>query len=180
MNARSKTQLAVTLALAASIALTFWRYQDWRAAQAAVEVARENLNRCQDLAEQIREVQQRPTMAALEETSITTLATVVESAAERARIPKSAIIRVEPQPMRRIGETDYKEQASLVEMRAVSLQQLIQLLHTLLTEQSELDVGSLRLSAPRYDVEPNADAIETWLVEVTLTYLIFAPQVTKS
>lgn len=175
MTSRSKSQLIIAIGLGLLVALVVWSFQEMRAAQASVDVAQQNLNHCSEVAKRIAEVRQRPTMAALEETTITSLATLIDEAATTSRISKSSIVRIEPQPSRRVGETDYKEQATYVELRGVSLQQLVSFMHTLLVDQSELDVTSLRITAPRYDSDSAATAVETWLAEVTLTYLIYSP-----
>jgi len=176
MPTRSRSQLLIALCLGLLTALVVWSFQEMRAAQASVGVAQQNLTQCKDVATKIVEVRQRPTKAALEETTTTSLATLIDEAATSSRIAKSNIIRIEPQPTRRVGETDYKEQATYVELRGVSLQQLVSFMHTLLADQSELDVTSLRITAPRYESDTPAATVETWLAEVTLTYLIYSPQ----
>lgn len=175
MNRRSKSQLILALGFGLLVALVVWSFQEMRASHASVGVAQTNLEHCRDVAEKIASVRQRPTKAALEETTITLLGTLIDEAATKSQIQKSSIVRIEPQPSRRIGETDYKEQATYVELRGVSLQQLVGFIHTLLAGQSELDVSSIRITAPRYESDSPTGRVETWLAEVTLTYLVYSP-----
>jgi len=176
MTSRSKSQLIVALGFGLLVALAVWSFQEMRAARASAGVAQKNLNHCQELAQKIAKVRQRPTMAALEETTITSLATLIDEAATGSQIRKNNIVRIEPLPSRQVAETDYKEQPTYVEMRGVSLQQLVSFMHTLLADQSELDVTSLRITAPRYESDSPTTPVETWLAEITLTYLIYSPK----
>lgn len=170
----SRSQLTWIGALAALACLGAWSRSQLAAGRQAAQAAAEDLAECQRLADEITRLGTRPQKASLEARSATELAKLVEQSAQAAALPQQALVQIDPQPARRVGETAYREQATRLELRDVTLRQLVTFLHGLSHDDLGMEVSDLRLRAPRDDksVQPTD---ETWTAEVTLTHLIFAP-----
>jgi hypothetical protein len=138
----------------------------------AVE-ASESLASCQELAAQIRQLQQHTEHASLTQRSLTDLADLVEHAAATAGLPRDSIVRVDPEAIRRVGESDYREQATEIELGSVALDQVRQLIDGLSAHDSNLEVRTLRLRTPHEEAN---DGAEKWLSELVLTQRIYAPK----
>ena len=136
--------------------------------------AARNLDRCRELADAMVRLRSMPRVASQPSVpeSVEDFASRVEKAARRAGIPREAILRVDPQPLRRIGETSYQERVVFLELHAVTVRQVITLLATLLGESNLFHVRNLRLTAPG---GPDNTLPERWHAEITLTNLVFAP-----
>ncbi|HEV3006726.1 MAG TPA: hypothetical protein VGX78_19810, partial [Pirellulales bacterium] len=96
-------------------------------------------------------------------------------ATQVAQIPSNCLVRIDPQPPRRLEDSAYKEQATHVDLREVSQQQLLRFLYELERGETPLRAKSLRLAAPA-QVATAAGSAETWGAELTLTYVVFAPK----
>jgi hypothetical protein len=156
------------------IALCGWSYLEFTTSQDKAAGAAEDVMVCRRLAEQIKKLQVQPLRAATEARSSTEVARLIESSAKVAGLPTTSILQIDPQSPRRLGNSAYKEQPTHVELRDINLRQLVVFLHTLAADEQGLDLAELRLSAPREQTDL-ARAEETWLAEVTLTHLIYAP-----
>lgn len=137
--------------------------------------SRDDLDACYELARRIEVTRSEPIAAATEARQPQELAGEIEGAAAAASIPQAHLVRIDPQPTRRVEDTSYKEQATLVEMRGVTLREIMTCLKSLAAERPELRVTALRLAAPRISAA-NIDQRETWDVELTLTQFIFVPK----
>jgi hypothetical protein len=145
--------------------------------QAAAEnatAASDSLVACRQLAAQIRQLQQQTTHASLVSRPLTDLADLVERSAVGAGLTRDNIVRVDPEAVRRVGDTDYREQATEIELNAAALDQVRQLVDGLSAHDSNLEVRTLRLRTPHE--EASSDAAEKWLAELILTQRIYAPK----
>ncbi len=140
-----------------------------------IESASENLLRVQELASAIGKLRRTPTQAALASTPTGEIARKLQLAAEKATIPLAQLSRIDPRPIRRMGDSAYLAQETRVELRNVTLAQLVTWLQEITAQANDLTATGLRLVAPR-EPNPASDASETWSVEVTLTQLVFSPQ----
>ena len=161
------------------LALPVLALLELQSARASAEIAADNARACHQIGQKIQRLQQEPARAGTEARATTELAKGVEEAAQFAQLTEQNVLRVTPQPPRRVGDTAYKEQPTHVQVHGASLLQLTRMLH-FLTEQSKLNVSSLRLSAPRQATAPVSAAAERWDAEVTLTYLYFEPKTPPS
>ncbi|MCA9234849.1 MAG: hypothetical protein KDA44_05235 [Planctomycetales bacterium] len=177
MSSRASVSPRLQLALLATLAGTAvwacaWRYGERRTAFRETQAS---LQRCTGLAAQIRILRDRPDQAASESRSEQALAEAIERAVKEAGVGIQQIARIEPQPPRRVGETDYLEHATAVQLDGVTLAQLA----TWLTRLKQGDLQQLRVSSARI-VAPfqttESAGPETWNVEVTLTYLVYLPK----
>ena len=144
------------------------------AKRAAASTAQCNLADCKQLARKIDRLKIAPAQESLHERSQEDLAHKIEQAAQLAKIPGSAILSINPQPGRRLGNSSLSAQPTNVQLRDVPLKQLVKFLIELSADESGLQPTSLRLTAPR--TPPGKEALERWSVELVLTYLVFSPE----
>jgi hypothetical protein len=140
---------------------------------ARLEASVDNLRSCEQLAKEIGEAQRSPQRASLETWSQDDLGIAVESAAAEAQLARDRVLRIDPQAPKRLGKTDYLEQATEVELSAVTLRQLIDFLFTVANRDDQLEVGTLRMRVPHETHDTQNP--ETWLVDVVLTQRTYAP-----
>ena len=148
-----------------------WSAVHFRSVRDAAMVAGSELRECARLADELRQLKQRPMVAGTEDFASKELSTLVESAAADAGIPASSLLRISPESPYRIGDTAYLQKPTQVQLQQVTLSQLFALLHGLSLPERKLQVQSLRLSAPRRN-----EAGRDWAVELIVSYLIYSPR----
>ncbi len=74
-----------------------------------------------------------------------------------------------------MGETNYREVATQVRLRRVTMRQVFTFLHALCADapasSSGLRLRSIRLAAPHGE-----ETADRWTVESTLTYMVYSPR----
>ena len=165
----SKT-VAVVLIYAALIIGATWYYGK---NQSRVESGRTSVAACERIASQITQLRQAPQKIRLSTRSADDLGSVVEKAAADAQLARDRIVRIDPQPAKRVGKTDYLEQSTEVELLPASLRQLVSLLCSLASSGSDLNIYTLRLQAPHSTPGPNVP--EAWSADIVLTQRIYEP-----
>lgn len=158
------------LALSVSLGANAWWYHRETTRQ---DAALENLAVCQELARQIAAAQNAPQRASIATWSQDDLGTAIETAATDAQLSRDRVLRIDPQAPRRLGKSDYLEQATEVEFSAVTLRQLVEFLFAVQGRDDQLEIGTLRLRVPHGKAD--AECPETWLADVVLTQRIYAP-----
>jgi hypothetical protein len=165
-----RLQSLLLLLLVFSAGGGYWYYA---ANTARLDSAAENLNNCKKLAAEITQTRLAPVRARLATWSQDDLGTVVEKAAADAQLERDRILRIDPQPEKRLGKTDYLEQATEVELLRVTLRQLVDFIYNVTSSDDQLEVTTLRLRTPH---EATGEATpEQWLADVVLTQRIYAP-----
>lgn len=137
------------------------------------ERSRDDLVTCRRLAGQIRRARNRPRVAAEAATRPSATTAQIEAAATTAGLPSDRLVRIFPEPARRLGDTVYKEKPTQVILRNVTLEQLVALAHGLIDGDQPLHSKSIRISAPSAQ-----DTFDNWHAELVFTYLIYEPPVT--
>ncbi len=160
--------------IAAAIALCLTVYFRYEESSRQLADASRQLTECRRLAAEIRRLEAMPTFAAVDADSQREIARRIEQALRESQLPEDAVLRIQPpaQPFR-LGDTPYQVFATRIELKQVSMRQLVRFAHALSDSQKGLAVRDVRLWTPRRDSEPTA---ETWSVEVTLTQLAFSPK----
>ena len=137
--------------------------------RASARRAAADLAECEALVARITALRDKPAVASAEALDVRALGQRIEAASQEANLAESALQGVSPQTARRLKDSPYLRKPTTIVLNRVSLPQLTTFLYRL-TRGSNLRVRSLRLSAPRGDVDSGA-----WNAEVTLTYLIYEP-----
>jgi len=163
-------RLLCVVAAIAGLGASYWHYST---NSIRLEVAVDNLRNCERLAQEIGSAQRSPQRASLTTWSQDDLGTAVESAAADARLARDRVLRIDPQAPKRLGKTDYLEQATEVELSAVTLRQLVDFLFAVAGRDDQLEIGTLRMRAPHE--KGDSASPETWLADVVLTQRIYAP-----
>ncbi|NQU74909.1 MAG: hypothetical protein HQ546_01175 [Planctomycetes bacterium] len=168
MNRRKAILLALMGSVLATVVL--WRGSTYVESRTAALAAEKDLAACQELAAKIERFNQHPPVATEQEQLADQTNALIESAAKSVGIDAKSLIRITPEPPRRLDDTAYKEKPTHVLLRKVTLEQLVGFIHKMLGVQQGFNAKSIRLSAP----EPQ-DTGPLWTAEITLTYLIYDP-----
>ena len=168
------TRRTKLLAMAAAVLLVYmvyWSYDSMAAARQAAIVSQRDQAVSLDLAAQIEQLGQSPMRASEGEKQLKAMNELIGDAARQAGVAADNIVRVasEASP-RHIGDSVYSEKVTEVAIRRVTLEQLVTMLHALLTKDDSLNAKVIRLSAPRDESEANL-----WSATVTVSYLIYDP-----
>jgi hypothetical protein len=175
----NKTRLMVgTIAVGLFTAIG-WSYSHLQDSSAAAAAAEQDVRECHALADQITTLRQKPAMADAEQLGNGDLSHRIEQAANTAGFSNGSVQRIEPQPSRRVDETNYIEVPTSISLQQVTLEQVFTFLHVLsnvptgadFPASSALKVRDIRLSAPRGDENNNL-----WTVESTLIYTVYSPR----
>lgn len=152
--------------------LAVWLYGELgRARRAAVEAA-DNARVCTDLSHRIVDLKKKPELISGSMSSTAQIAQSVEAAMVQAEIPAEKLVRIEPRSAKRFEKTPFLEQPSHLELRDVSMEQLVRFLHALATN-NRLEATDLRLHAPRSSSSDSGP--EIWSAELVLTNIIYSP-----
>lgn len=132
---------------------------------------------------QILTLRKKPDRAAQQTSSEVTLAKIIEESATRSGLEPAQVVSIEPQSPRRVGNSSYEENATVIRVERASLVQLAKLaasLHQQNANTQPLEVASIRLSAPFQSGLRSSESTEEWNMELTLTYLVYSPKTRKS
>ncbi len=168
MTRRLAIQLAILAALLGLAA--FWSYGLMADSRARAESAATATADCARMVAKIEAAAARPERASDHERLAAETTGIIERAAKAAGITPNRLVRISPHPPQRLGESIYKEKPTQVELKNVSLKQLVVLMHGLIGAGDGLNVRSIRLRAPRHD-----ETSDIWNAELIVTYLIYAP-----
>ena len=147
-----------------------WSYAQLAAAREGKLAVEADCREGQRLAGELRQMQSQPALASGAERQAEELARQIEAANQKAGIDPRNLISIRPEPAQRVGESVYKAKPTQVQLKNVTLQQLAGFLYALTGPGSQLAAPSLRVTAPR-----EADTLETWTAEVTVSYLLYDP-----
>jgi hypothetical protein len=148
----------------------YWYYQDRAHRLAGAAVA---CNICDELAREIIQARQSPQRAQMAAKSLDDMGGTIEKAAATAQIQRDRILRIDPQPGKRLSKTDYIEQGTEVELVNVTLRQLVEFLCNIASNDEQLNVETLRLRTPHNSSVASNE--ELWMADVVLTQRVYAP-----
>ena len=176
MNDARKKTVVFALAIGALLIADGWAGWEWACSQQELAIVREQNFDSAALGQRIASLRTGPLK--VEETARTgdALARLVESAAQVAGLPNDRIVHVAPGEPRRVGDSPYLEQTTAVELRAVTLRQLVELTVATGKKEPRITIANVALRMPPGDVNSNP-AHELWNVQLTLTAHVFAPKI---
>lgn len=168
----TRRQMLLLILLAVLLgALGFWAYGRFDSARSAAITAWQDAQACDQLAQRIAQARHKPDLAGADEIETSVLVKQLEAAAKKANLPSAAIVRVWPEPARRLGDSVYKEKTTQIVLRNVTLQQATGLLSGVSLGSRNLYTKSLRITAPR----DSSSGSNTWAVEAVIAYLVYSP-----
>jgi hypothetical protein len=152
--------------------LVFWLYGELgRAHRGAVEAAAQAKS-CREFSDGIIELKKKPELISGAMSSTAQIAQSVEAAMQDAAIPAANLVRIEPRSAIRLEKTSFHRQPSHLELRDLTMEQVIRFLHVLAV-RNRLEATDLRLHAPRAVTTDSGP--EIWNVELVLTNTIYSP-----
>ncbi len=153
------------------VALNLWAWSILSEHRQAAADADRDVAVCRQLANRIAHLKDKPTVAGSREIEATELSQKIERAATANQIAPAALTRISPESARRVGDTSYLEKPTTVLLSGISLRQLADFLYAMSTGSSVMSVQRIWITAPR-----DEGTSDRWTVEVTLSYLIYAPR----
>jgi hypothetical protein len=134
------------------------RASDWR----------QRAQRCMNLADEIRELRNRPRRFQDRVLESHAVAAYVEQAAARAGVTLQQISAIRPEPPQRVRDSDYVQTLVKLRLSDLSQEQLARLVFDLEQSVPGMTIRQMRMWAP------SADA-QTWEVELSLLGLSYIP-----
>jgi hypothetical protein len=141
---------AYYLSLMLLLAAGWLSYRHFENGRTRFASAQQDLDEAAALAQQIKLLRQKPDRAAASSRSEQSLAEAIEKSTAAAGLAREQIARIDPQPPRRAGDTDYLEHATMVQVDGVRLDQLAQAMQALRSTPGldQLRVSAMRISTP--------------------------------
>ncbi len=175
MTLKRRSLLYALLLVALLVAVLWHAWGTFAASRRAAGLAAIHLDEAQRLMQQIDLSRQGSRVAGQTEVGEGELVRRVEAAATTAGALPSQIVRIDPAPARRLGESPYKQKSTRLQLRAVTLSQAVEFLEALDRPQEEphqgLTLSTVRLSAAREETNRGL-----WDLDATVNYLLYAPR----
>src|SRR5437870_2475504 len=104
---RPRASIFISMLLIVLLIGTLWSYSVFSSARAGAANAADDEADCLRLAGQIRALREKPALAGVRELRVNELTARVESAAGAAKCPDNSLIRIDPEPARRLNDSPY-------------------------------------------------------------------------
>jgi hypothetical protein len=156
-----------------------WVLWQWVSGRQQLEVDLEELAATARLADSIHALRRSPEKLDATARSADSLAKLIESSAQQVGLGTDRIVHVAPSEPRRIGNTPYLEQTTAVEMRDVSLKQVVDLTQALSQVAPRLTIPSISIRTPPSESNSSGKG-ELWNIELTLTGHLYEPKMPGS
>lgn len=153
-----------------------WAFWQWAANRQQALDATSQLESCQDLALEIEMLRLEPLRADEGTRSSDSLAALVQKVAKTTGLNPDRIVHISPTEPRRVADSPYQEQTTDVELREISLRQLIEFTLTIADTSPGLHVPKVALGVPPGSEKVNGDK-EMWNAQLMLTSHIYAPKI---
>lgn len=170
----SRKQMRVGVIWLALLALVAAGYWSMHAAKGRLNEAMHQEQQCQKMTKEIKALLDRPGFAALGVDSPSTITARAEEAKQQANVQSESLIRIEPQSAVRLRDSPYRLRPTRLELRGVTLEQVISFTHGMIDEAQGTTIRDLRLTMVDGDAGQQNEA-ELWTAELVLTQLIFSP-----
>ncbi|MEO1525509.1 MAG: hypothetical protein AAFX06_08730 [Planctomycetota bacterium] len=172
IDIRSRGRLYALLTLVALIA-TYICFDHYQSQKQALAAAIESLQSCERQSREILELRDAPTIAVSELEDLGGLTARISAAQEKAGFEPQSVDLVDPRRPTRIEESSYRQRPVAIDLRGLSLTQIVKFIDALTDQAKGIWVSEVRLTPARQDA--TADA-EMWNVELVLTQLNYSPK----
>ncbi len=156
-----------------------WAVWQWASSQQQLDCDQAQVASTIRLVHSIESLRRSPEKLETAARSADALAKLIESSAQQVGISLDRIVHVAPSEPRRIGNSAYLEQTTAVELRDVTLKQLVDLTRVVGQIAPRLTVPSISIRMPPSEANTLAKA-ELWNAEVTLTGRLYEPKMPAS
>jgi hypothetical protein len=171
----NRLTIAAALALSSLVFFDGWALWQWDSARQQLDGAEAELAAADRLANSIRTLRRSPEKLEPNARSADSLAKLVEGAAQQVGLGTDRIVHVAPSEPRRVGNTPYLEQTTAVELRNVTLKQMVDLTQAVSRNAPRLMVPTISVRMPPAESN-SSDRNELWNVELTLTGHLYEPK----
>jgi hypothetical protein len=165
-------QSGLAFVFASLLVAAVFSYWQSRAVSATLAAEQRDARACVDLAAEIEELRALPQFAVLEEESEETILGHIEQAAESVSL-QSALVGIQPIPLSYLGDSPYRIRAIRLDLRSVSLEQIVSFAHQLADENRGMTIRDLEFW--QFGADRRRTGPELWNAKLTLTQLIFSP-----
>ncbi|MBN1941694.1 MAG: hypothetical protein JW849_00200 [Phycisphaerae bacterium] len=167
MNRRKAILLGVLGGCLAAVG--YYSYDNMISCRKAALASANDITICRKMAGSMEQYMHQPMLASEHELLATQTNGLIEKAATQAGISKRNLIRITPEPARRIEDSPYKDKPSHILLRDVTLKQMVPFIHNLLS--AGLHARAIRLASPKPE-----DTGSLWTMEITMSYLVYDPR----
>ena len=171
----SRLTIAAALAVSSLVLFDGWALWQWDSARQQLDWEQAQLAAADRLANSIRALRRSPEKLEPNARSADSLAKLVEGAAQQVGLGTDRIVHVAPSEPRRVGNTPYLEQMTAVELRNVTLKQMVDLTQAVSRNAPRLMVSTISVRMPPAESN-SANRNELWNAELTLTGHLYEPK----
>jgi len=168
-------KIVLSLAAATLLVANLFAWATYERARGDALDSLRDVQICHKLAAQITSLRTQPTMADTSQKAIEELAARVQLSAQSLGITPDEIASIAPDQPMRLADSPYLEQATTVQLREVTLPQLVKLSCNLSDNRGGLRIKALHLSIP-----PQQVTGDMWSAEITVTSMIYSPMTSQS
>ncbi len=179
MTLGNRRTLVAALSVIGLLLVDGWMLWQWDTAREQLEWEQEQLSVGDRLGQSIRALRRSPEKLDTNARSADSLAKLVEASAQQVGLGTDRIVHVAPSEPRRVGNTPYLEQTTAVELRNVTLKQLVDLTQAVGQTAPRLTVPTISIRTPPGDSN-SPEHHELWNVELTLTGHLYEPKIPPS
>ena len=174
-NNSSKNSLFTASLFVLLIGIAAWSFWYRGISYRRLENDQANLTACHEAAAKISKLRQQKQRALLQSKPSEELNRKVEEWAGTTGLDLKAVARIEPREPRRVGDTQYLEQVTELELSGVTLEKTLRFSQLAESSEEGLKLTSMRLSLPHLKTDTPPES-ECWNAELSLTYLIYSPK----
>jgi hypothetical protein len=164
--------ILISLLACCLIAVCYYSYNNMASCRETALASANDVCLCRQMVKSIEHYKRRPALASEHELLATQTNSLIEKTATKAGMSRRNLIRITPEPARRIEDSSYKEKPSHILLRDVTLKQMVPFVHGLLS--AGLNAKAIRLTSPKPE-----DTGHLWTMEITMSYLVYDPRVTE-
>jgi hypothetical protein len=176
---RGRVAVIAGLAILGLVLFDSWALWRWTDSREQLAAEQDQLETASRLARSIRALRRSPEKLDATARSADALAKLIELSAQQVGLGTDRIVHVAPSEPRRIGNSAYLEQVTGVELREVTLKQLVDLTATIGQMAPRLTSPSVAIRTPPGDFNPSGRP-ELWNIELTLTGHVYEPKMPAS
>jgi hypothetical protein len=176
---RSRMRLLIGAGLLCLLGFDGWALWQWTSTRQQLDFDEQQIAATNRLADSIRALRRSPAKLEVTARSADSLAKLIEASAQQVGLGTDRIVHVAPTEPRRIGNTPYLEQTTAVELRDVSLKQVVDLTQALGQAAPRLAIPSISIRMPPSEANSSAKG-ELWNIELTLTGHLYEPKMPAS
>jgi hypothetical protein len=176
---RNRAAVSIGLIGLCLLAGDVWVAWQWTSSQQQLGADQQQFAADNQLARSIEALRRSPEKLEATARSADSLAKLIEAAAQQVGVGTDRIVHVAPSEPRRIGNTPYLEQTTVVELRDVSLKQLVDLTQAVGRVAPRMTIPSVSIRMPHSESNLLSRG-ELWNVELTLTGHLYEPKIPAS